>query len=99
MDSVRDSGSVKFHGVDDGSQESVHHWSLLRHLPPGLLQQPPHSLVVRLNSPRQPRTEAVKIISLGERKGDLPPAIIINIVEGLTYLSRIPPGGTDRSRQ
>ena len=71
MDSVRDSGGVEFHGVDDGSQAIVDHWSQLRHFPPGLLEQPPHCLIARLNSPQQPRTKAVQIIYLGDRKGDI----------------------------
>ena len=70
MDSVRGSGVVKFHCVDDGRKDSVGDWSELRYLPPSLAQLPPHCLTVRLNSVQHPHTEAVNIIYLGERKGD-----------------------------
>ena len=70
VDSVRDSGEVKFHDVDNGSQDSIDHWSQLRYLSPSLVQLPPHCLTVRLNSVPPSNTETVKIIYLGDRKGE-----------------------------
>jgi len=68
VDSVRESGPVKCHGVDDGSRETGD-WRDLRYLPSSLLQVPAQCIAVRLSGVPPPGTEAVQIIYLADKRG------------------------------
>ena len=70
MDSVEDSGQVRFHGLDDGTRVKTE-WRSLRYLPSSLSQQPPLSLTVRITGAPPADTEAVKIFHIGDSKGRL----------------------------
>ena len=70
MDSVGDSGEVKFHGLDDGTRVKTD-WMWLRYLPPSLLHHPPLNLTVRLNSAPPVDAEAVKIFQIGVKRGQI----------------------------
>ena len=72
MDSVRDSGVVQFHGVDDGTRVKVSDWRQLRYISAGLTSLPPHCVTVKLGRAPPPETELVKIHYLGSREGSIP---------------------------
>ena len=81
MDSVRDSGVVQFHGVDDGTRVKLDDWRKLRYISAGLTKLPPHSVMVKLESPEAPETELVKIQYLGIREGSIPsPCLSSNVI-------------------
>ena len=81
MDSVGDAGDVQFHGVDDGTRVKVDDWRELRYISASLMSFPPHSVMVKLESPEAPETELVKIQYLGIREGSIPsPCLSSNVI-------------------
>ena len=72
MDSVRSSGVVQIHGVDDGTRVKVEDWRELRYASAGMMKSRPRAVMVRLQRPeRSPQTGEVSVKYLGDRGGSV----------------------------